>query len=276
MSTTKKTITTILKYLIISIGAAAMLLPFAWMVLTAFKSGFESIQTPPKWLPTNWLWSNWVDAWNAAPFTRYLINSVVVSTITTLGQIFTSILAAFAFSKLNFFGKKVLFSILLMTMMVPFEMLIIPNFVTLSTMRLINTYGALIIPWVASFFSVFFLRQSFSGISNQLYYAAKLDGASDWKFLWQVLVPNATSSITAIGILQIIASWNSFMWPLIVTNSQNLRTLPVGLQAFSTDAGINYPQLMAASTFVILPMIVLYLALNKYVVRGVAGSAIKG
>lgn len=276
MSTTKKIIPTILRYLLITIGAVIMLIPFLWMVLTAFKTGFEAIQTPPKWLPKKWLWSNWIKAWDAAPFAKYLFNSVVVSIATTTGQIFTSILAAFAFAKLNFTGKKVIFSILLMTMMVPFEMLIIPNFVTLSAMRLINTYGALIIPWIASFFSVFMLRQTFSGVSNQLYYAAKLDGASDWQFLWKILVPNATSSITAVAILQVIASWNSFMWPLIVTNTDSLRTLPVGLQSFSMDAGISYPELMAASTFIILPMVVLYLALNKYVVRGVAGSAIKG
>ncbi|MDR0899291.1 MAG: carbohydrate ABC transporter permease [Lactobacillaceae bacterium] len=276
MSITKNSIFTILKYFFIVLGALAMLLPFFWMVMTAFKTGFESIQTPPTWLPKNWLWSNWLKAWNAAPFTQYLVNSVIVSVATTVGQLFTSILAAFAFAKLNFTGKKLLFSVLLATMMVPGEMLIIPNFITLSNAHLVNTYGALIIPWLASFFAVFTLRQAFSGVSNQLYYAAKLDGASDWKFLWQILVPNAVSSITAIGILQIIGSWNSFMWALIVTNTQSMRTLPVGLQAFSTDTGVNYPELMAASTFVILPMIILYLFLNKYIVMGVAGSATKG
>ena len=185
-------------------------------------------------------------------------------------------MAAFAFAKMNFFGKKTLFTILLATMMVPGEMLIIPNFVTLSQMHLVNTYGALIIPWLASFFAVFTLRQSFASVPDQLYYAAKLDGASDWKFLWQILVPNAKSSITAIGLLQIIGSWNSFMWPLIVTNTDKMRTLPVGLQAFSSDSGVNYPELMAASTFVILPMVILYLFLNKYVVAGISGGGIKG
>ena len=204
------------------------------------------------------------------------MNSVVVSLTTTVGQLVTSILAAFAFAKLNFSGKKVLFTILLATMMVPGEMLIIPNFVTLSEMHLVNTYGALIVPWLASFFSVFTLRQSFASVPDQLYYAARLDGASDWQFLWRVLVPNAKSTITAIGLLQIIGSWNSFMWPLIVTNTEGMRTLPVGLQAFSSDSGVQYPELMAASTFVILPMVIMYLLLNKYVVAGISNTGIKG
>ena len=161
-------------------------------------------------------------------------------------------------------------------MMVPGEMLIIPNFVTLSEMHLVNTYGALIVPWLASFFSVFTLRQSFASVPDQLYYAARLDGASDWQFLWRVLVPNAKSTITAIGLLQIIGSWNSFMWPLIVTNTEGMRTLPVGLQAFSSDSGVQYPELMAASTFVILPMVIMYLLLNKYVVAGISNTGIKG
>lgn len=161
-------------------------------------------------------------------------------------------------------------------MMVPGEMLIIPNFVALSELHLVNTYGALIVPWLASFFAVFTLRQSFASVPDQLYYAARLDGASDWQFLWRILVPNAKSTITAIGLLQIIGSWNSFMWPLIVTNTEKMRKLPVGLQAFSSDSGVQYPELMAASTFVILPMVVMYLLLNKYVVAGISNTGIKG
>ncbi|MDR3241184.1 MAG: carbohydrate ABC transporter permease [Lactobacillaceae bacterium] len=272
----RKIFTKTFVYVLLTLGALTMLLPFFWMISTSFKTGFESLQTPVTWFPKKMLWSNWLNAWNAAPFLQYLINSVIVSFATTLGQIITAIMAAFAFSKMAFRGKKIMFSILLMTMMVPGEMLIIPNFVTLSQLHLINTYGALIVPWLASFFAVFTLRQSFNSIPDQLYYAAKLDGASDWRFLWQILVPNAKSSITAIGLLQIIGSWNSFMWPLIVTNSEKMRTLPVGMQAFSSDSGINYPELMAASTFVILPMVLLYLVLNKYVIAGISNNGLKG
>lgn len=263
-------------YVLLVLGGLMMLLPFFWMVSTAFKTGFEAMQTPPTWFPKHLLWRNWVQTWHAAPFAQYLLNSVIISVVTTFGQVITSIMAAFAFAKLKFFGKRLLFWLLLATMMVPGEMLIIPNFVTLSQWHLVNTYGALIIPWLASFFAVFALRQSFAQVPDQLYAAAKLDGASDWHFLWQILVPNAKSSIMAVALLQVIGSWNSFMWPLIVTNSETMRTLPVGLQAFSTDAGMSYPELMAAATFIILPMVILYLALNKYVVHGMRIGGMKG
>ncbi|KAI3473662.1 hypothetical protein Pfo_031503 [Paulownia fortunei] len=237
----RKTISKTIVYLLLVVGALTMLLPFFWMVSTSFKTGFEALPNTTNLVAKKLQITNWISAWKAAPFATYLLNSAVVSFVTTIGQIITAIMAAFAFAKMNFFGKKTLFTILLATMMVPGEMLIIPNFVTLSQMHLVNTYGALIIPWLASFFAVFTLRQSFASVPDQLYYAAKLDGASDWKFLWQILVPNAKSSITAIGLLQIIGSWNSFIWPLIVTNTDKMRTLPVGLQAFSSDSGVNYP-----------------------------------
>lgn len=253
-----------------------MMFPFFWMISTSFKTQFEAIKIPPIMWPKELQLSNWVDAWDSAPFARYFFNSVFVAIVTTTGQILTSILAAFAFSKMVFYGKKILFVILLGTMMVPFEMMIIPNFVTLANVGLIDTYWALIIPWLASFFAVYTLRQSFAGIPDQLYYAAKADGASDWTYLWKVLVPNSRSSITAIALIQVIGSWNSFMWPLIVTNSTNLRTLPVGLQAFKSDAGIQYPQLMAASTFVILPIAILYFVFNKFIVDGFTNTGIKG
>lgn len=275
---TKKVISKILIYLIVILGAITMLIPFLWMISTSLKSGPETIKIPPIWIPKVLRWSNYVAAWHAAPFDQYFINSIIVTVVTTLGQLFTSILAAFAFSKLKFWGKNIIFMIFLGTMMVPSEMLIIPNFVTLSRMHLINTYPALILPYLASFFTVFTLRQTFQAVPDQIYYAAKIDGASDWRFLWTILVPLSKSGITAVAVLQVISCWNAFMWPLIVTNSNTMRTLPVGLQAFTTDAGTTYQLLMAASTFVIIPMVILYLFLQKYIIAGISksGSGLKG
>ncbi|MDR2661086.1 MAG: carbohydrate ABC transporter permease [Lactobacillaceae bacterium] len=263
-------------YLFLIIGAFTMLFPFFWMISTSLKNQYEAIKIPPIIWPKQLQFSNWAEAWNAAPFIRYFINSVSVAFITTTAQIITAILAAFAFSKMIFYGKNFIFLILLGTMMVPFEMVLVPNFVTLSNLGMIDTYWALIVPWMANFFAVYTMRQAFAGIPDQLYYAAKVDGASDWQYLWKVLVPNSRSSITAIALIQVIASWNSFMWPLIVTNSTNLRTLPVGLQAFKSDAGVQYPELMAASTFVILPVAILYFVFNKYIVDGFTDTGIKG
>ncbi|MDR2661226.1 MAG: carbohydrate ABC transporter permease [Lactobacillaceae bacterium] len=269
-------LSTIFSYIIIILGAITMLIPFIWMIDTSLKTQSEAIKTPPIWIPEQLRFDSYINAWKAAPFATYLVNSVFVTLTTTALQLLTSIMAAFGFAKLRFKGKGLLFGILLATMMVPGEMLIIPNFVTLSKFHLINTYGALIIPWIASFFSVFALRQAFLSVPNTIYYSSKIDGASDWRFLWKVLVPMSKSSIVAITMLQVIGSWNSFMWPLIVINDDKLRTLPVGLQAFMTETGIQYPELMAATAFVIAPMAILYLFLQKYIIAGVSRSGLKG
>ncbi|MFD1429690.1 MULTISPECIES: carbohydrate ABC transporter permease [Lacticaseibacillus] len=271
-----KKLSKVIIYVLLSVGAITMLVPFIWMVSTSLKTGPETIKVPPIWIPKVLQWGNYIKAWNAAPFAQYFINSVVVTVVTTVGQLFTSILAAFAFSRLQFYGKNLLFMIFLGTMMIPGEMLIIPNFVTLSKLGMIDHYAALIVPWLASFFTVFTLRQTFQATPDQIYYAAKIDGASDWKYLWTVLVPMSKSTITAVTVLAVIGSWNSFMWPLIATNSENMRTLPVGLQAFTTDSGTTYELLMAASTFVIIPMVILYMFLQKYIIAGISKAGLKG
>lgn len=263
-------------YLLLTIGGIAMVLPFYWMVMTSLKSSGEAIAIPPTWVPREWLWSNYQKALEVAPFGRYFLNSVLVTTVTTAGELLTSILAAYAFSKLHFFGKNFIFILLLGTMMVPGELMTIPNFVTLADWDLINTYWALILPWLASVFSVFILKQAFEAVPDELYYAAKTDGCSDWYYLWEIMIPLSKSSIISVMILKVIGSWNSFMWPLIVTNDQKLRTLPVGLQAFTTEAGTQFELLMAASTIVILPMVLVYLFLQKYIIQGVSRSGLKG
>lgn len=263
-------------YVLLGAGALTMLIPFFWMVSTSLKTPAEAVAMPPVWIPKILHFENYKNALQAAPFDRYFLNSLLVTFLSTAGELVTTILAAFAFAKMNFYGKNLLFTILIATMMVPGELLIIPNFVTLSKFGLINTYAALVIPYLASVFSVFTLRQNFASIPNELYYAAKVDGSSDFRFLWSILVPLSKSSIVAITILKVIGSWNSFMWPLIVTNDRMLRTLPVGLQAFTTEAGTKYELLMAASTIVVLPMVIVYLFLQKHIIEGISKSGLKG
>lgn len=263
-------------YFLISLGAILMLLPFIWMISTSLKSSNEVMSMPPVWIPSELQWENYIQASEVAPFGRYFINSVIVTLLSTLGELITTILAAYAFSRIQFYGKSIVFSVLLGTMMVPSEVLLIPNFVTLSNLGWIDTYQALIIPWIASIFSIFLLRQYFLSVPTELSYAAKVDGCSDFKFLWYVMVPLAKPALITIALLKVINSWNAFLWPLIVTNSQELRTLPVGLSAFTTEAGIKYELLMAASSMVILPMIILFFIMQKYIISGVARAGIKG
>lgn len=263
-------------YLILTLGSLLMLLPFIWMLSTSLKSSGEVTALPPVWIPENLQWENYSEAWSIAPFLRYGLNSIIVTVLSTVGEVLTTILAAYAFSRINFWGRDVVFAILLGTMMVPGEVLLIPNYVTLANLGWIDQYEALIVPWLASIFSIFLLRQFFLGIPKELSYAAKIDGCRDFRFLWTIMVPLAKPAIITIVLLKAIGSWNAFLWPLIVTQSKEMRTLPVGLTSFSTEAGTIYELLMAASTMIILPMIILYIILQKYIIEGVAKAGIKG
>lgn len=273
--TKSKTLDTMI-YILLILGALTMLLPFFWMVSTSLKTPGQAVAMPPVWIPDILQIENYERALNAAPFGQYFLNSIIVTAVSTIGEILTTILAAYAFARLEFYGKNALFLLLISTMMVPGELLIIPNFVTLSDWGLINTYASLFLPFLASIFSIYILKEAFEAVPNEIYYAAKVDGCSDWRYLWTVMVPLAKSSIVSIAILAIIGSWNSFIWPLIVTTEQSMRVLPVGLQAFTTEAGTQFELLMAASTIVVLPMIIVYIFLQKYIIEGLASGGSKG
>ncbi|NLR09188.1 MULTISPECIES: carbohydrate ABC transporter permease [Lactobacillaceae] len=262
--------------LVLTIGAVLTLMPFVWMILTSLQPAATTLSIPTSWFPRSLNWVNYLNIWRAAPFAQYCLNSLLVTLTTTLGQLLTSILAAFALTHLRFYGRRLLFGLLLILMLIPGELLIIPNFITLAQLHWINTYAALIVPWLASVLMVITLHQAFLSQPKTLYYAARLDGASDWQYLWHILVPTNWPVITAVTLLQVIGSWNAFMWPLIVTNDDARRTLPVGLMAFTTEQGTNYPLLMAATVCVIFPLILLYLALQKYLVSNILSSHSKG
>ncbi len=218
---------------------------------------------------------NYVDAWHAAPFARYYINTVFVATTTTVLEVIVAAMAAFAFAKLSFFGRDVLFTVYLATMMVPGEVLMVPNYITLTKFGWIDTYYALIVPWIVQVFAIFLMRQHFKTLPDELFDAAKIDGCSKWRFLWTVMVPLSKPVVITAALLKFVGSWNAFLWVLIVTKSPEVRTLPVGLQTFSSEVGTLYNQLMAASTFSMLPVIVLFLFTQKYFIRGIARTGLK-
>lgn len=272
----KKLIEKLLIYAVLILGAVLILLPFLWIFLTALKSPQEVFSNPPVILPREPRWENFIEVLKLKNFKRYLINSIIVTTSITTGELITTILAGFAFSFLDFKGKNLIFTVLLGTMMVPSEVLLIPNFVTLSKLGWIDSFKALIIPWCTSVFAIFFLKQYFMGIPKELYYAAKVDNCSDFKFMLKIIVPIARPAIITIAILKVINSWNSFTWPLIVTNSEEMRTLPIVLSKFSSEVGMDYHLLMAASTIVIIPMVIAFILLSKYIINGVSSSGVKG
>jgi len=262
-------------YLLLFTGCAIMLLPFFWMVMTSLKAESEVLRMPPQWIPKDWQWINYVKAWNVAPFGRYFFNSFVIAIITTIGEVITAILAAYAFAKMCFFGKNVIFAVLLGTLMIPGEMLLIPNYVTITRLGWYNRYEALIIPWLASVFAIFLLRQFFRSIPDELQDAARIDGCSRIRFLWQIVVPLSKPAIMTVGLLKFLGSWNAFLWVLIMTSSESMRTVPVGLSLFSSEVGTAYEQLMAASVLAIIPVLILFLFTQKQFIQGVARTGIK-
>lgn len=262
-------------YFFLTIGALIMIFPFIWMILCSFKTHSEVIQNPPHFFPSHFSFENYKKAFSMAPFGKYFFNSVIVMILSVLCTTTTTILGAFAFSKLKFKGREIIFSLLLSLMMIPFEMLIITNYTTIVKIKLYNTIPALILPFISSIFYTYILKNFFDTVSDSLYYSAKIDGASDWKYLWRILVPIAKPSIFTIILLNSLSSWNSFIWPLYVTSDESSRTLPYGLQVFTTEAGSLQELLMAASTTVVLPMIILFIFARKYIVGGVSRGGLK-
>ena len=239
---------TLLKYAFLIAGALTMLFPFLWMILTAFKTLDESIRIPPIWFPKEWMAVNFKTVFDTAPFGQYFINTCIIATISTLLAVVVTVLASFAFSVLEFKGKKFWFWLFLSTMMVPTELLIIQNYVTVSHLGWLDTYQGIIIPTLASGFYIYMLREYFMQVPPILYKAAKIDGCSDWRYLW----------------------------PLMVTNRPDKRVLTTGLMYFNNDASSFVNLQMAGACVVILPMVVFYLIFRKQIINGVARGGIKG
>jgi multiple sugar transport system permease protein len=272
-------LTSAIVYHLLIFGGLFMILPFYWMVITAFKSLQEAIAFPPSWIPLHWRWQNFIDAWNAPPgdltFGRYFYVSIVTAVASTGGTLATSALAAYAFAKMRFIGKGLFFYLVLAMMMVPGQVLLIPNYILLQALNWINTYQALIVPWLASVFCIFLMRQFFMTIPDDLWDAAQIDGSGRFRYLIMVILPLSRPVLITSGIFTFLGSWNSLLWPLIVTNSANMRTLMVGLQTFTEEAGSKYHLLMAASTFAIVPVILLFFFLQRFFIQGIARTGLK-
>lgn len=275
-------ISKIVVYTFLTIIAIMMLIPFYWMILTALKPDYMIHDIPPKFFFLDLRWDNFPRALSRAPFGKFYMNNLVVAIVSTIGTLVTTVLAAFAFARLKFFGRDVIFMILLSTMMIPGEMLVITNYLTISILHLKNTFTALIVPFMTSVFYIFFLRQTFKQIPDELYLAAKVDGTSDFKYLWKIMIPIAKPTIITIIILNMIGSFNAYVWPSLVTsydkiNNIDLRLVTNGLQnAFTSDIGTDYNLQLAASAVITLPMLIVFFLLKKYIMRGVSRSGIKG
>lgn len=268
----------ILKYAFLLFIALIVLFPFYWMIISSLKTLDEYKLSVPTLWPKMVMWSNYAEAFQTANLGRLFGNTVLVGVVSTILSLVLTILAAFAFARLEFKGKNMLFGALLATMMIPGELFTITNYITVAQMKLLNTYTVLIVPFLVSVFYIYLLRQNFMQIPNELYLAAKVDGTSDLKYLIKVMIPLALPTIISITILKMMGAWNSYMWPRLVANDTAHTLVTYGLRnAFNDASGeTNYPVQMAAVAVVSLPLFLVFIFFRKYIMKGVSRSGIKG
>ena len=285
--TVGRIIFTILTYLFIVALALIVVFPFYWMIITSLKQNVEIKATTQTFFPNIVMWSNYIHVLQVFDFGKYMGNTIIVAVIETVGTLLTTILAAYAFARLRFKGRDGVFALFLATMMIPGEMMVISNFITVASFGWVGetqthtqAFAAMIVPFLTSVFYIYLLRQNFKQIPNELYLAAKVDGKSDWSFLWKVMVPLAAPTLISITILKFMGTWNSYVWPNLVTNNSAYRLISNGLRGSAfVDPDTNeveYGYQMAATVLVTVPLFLLFVFFRKYIMRGVGRAGIKG
>ena len=273
-----KILVQILLYLFLFAMALIIIFPFYWMLISSVKSLAEYRLSVPTLFPKKILWGNYIEAFNQANLGTLFVNTLYVGLVSTLLSLVITVLSAFAFARLEFKGKNALFAALLATMMIPGELFTITNYVTVNNLGWMNTYTVLIVPFLVSVFYIYLLRQNFMQIPNELYLAAKVDGTSDLKYLWKVMIPLALPTLISITILKMMGAWNSYVWPRLVANEKEYHLITNGLRnAFTDSTGdVHIPVQMAAVAIVSLPLFLVFIFLRKYIMKGVSRSGIKG
>ncbi len=250
--------------------------PVAVVILAGERRGEIASVPLEEIIRKRFLWENFRQAWQAAPFARYFFNSVLISVLVTIGQVLTSALAAYAFARMKFPLKEPLFLLLLATMMVPSQVILIPNYAIISWLGWVNTYAALVVPFLGAVFGIYFMRQHFETLPQDLFDAASIDGCGRFRTLFQIVLPVSGPVILTVSLFTFIMIWNSLLWPLVMTNTPEMRPLQVGLAVFNQESGTDWELLMAASTFSILPLLVIFFVAQKQFVQGITRSGMKG
>lgn len=263
-------------YAALSIGSLWALFPFLWMVSTSLKSDSQVLIYPPVWFPSPPIWGNYAEVMRLLPFGRFLVNTMVVAVTVTILELITSSFAAYAFARLRFPGRDKLFLLYLATLMIPGQVTIIPNFLVMSWLGWVDTYMALIIPAAFSAFGTFLLRQFFLSIPPELEQAARIDGCSYFGIYRHIILPLSGPALATLAVFAFMTQWNAFLWPLIVTNKETMRTLTVGIRYFGDDAPGQFNYLMAGTVMSIIPILIVFLVLQRYFVRGVALTGMGG
>ena len=265
-------------YAFLGIMALIVLFPFYWMIISSLKTLDEYRMSVPTFWPQRIMFSNYAEAFTEASLGRLFVNTLYVGVVSTLLSLVITVLSAFAFARLEFKGRDTMFGLLLATMMIPGELFTITNYETVTKLGWMNTFTVLIVPFLVSVFYIYLLKQNFMQIPNELYLAAKVDGTSDIKYLWKVMIPLALPTLISITILKMMGAWNSYIWPRLVANDEAHRMITNGLRnAFTATSGdVNYPVQMAAVAIVSAPLFLVFIFLRKYIMAGVSRSGIKG
>ena len=265
----------------ILIGVAlTMIVPFIWMVTTSLKEPNSAFAYPPQLLPTEINFKNYEMLFTLVPFGRYFVNTLVVTLFTVVGQLLITSLAAYGFARLNFIGRDTLFVIFLATMMVPYQVTLIPLFLIVFGLGWVNTYTGLIIPAISSVFGIFLLRQAFLGVPRDYQEAARIDGASEFRIYWRIFLPLNGPALATLAVFAFMGTWTDLLWPLLIARTPEMRTLELGLAYFNSSTSAfsptNWPLMMAASVIVMLPVLFVYIFAQRYFVRGISLSGVKG
>jgi multiple sugar transport system permease protein len=266
----------VLTHAALVLGAVVMIGPFVWQVLTSFKSLPETTTVPPTVLPRDWLWSNFADVFEVLPFGQQLLNSLIVAVVVTLGQLAFCSLGAYAFARLEFRGRELIFALFLSVLMVPKQLLILPQYEIMSDLGLLNTLTALVLPGLFSAFGTFLLRQFFATIPRELEEAALLDGAGRFRIFFSIMLPLVRPALAALAVITVMHSWNDLLWPLVVNTDPDTMPISAGLTSLQGQEWTDYPVLMAGALMASVPMLLAYLALQRQFVQGIALSGTKG
>jgi len=268
-------IRSIILYAALTAVATVMIGPFLWMLLTSLQSTFQALQFPPQWVPQPAVWQNYVHAWQRVPLGRYYVNSMVIAGAIAAGQVTTSVLAAYVFARLEFPGRDIIFLLYLGTLIIPTQVTLVPTFLVVRWLGWVDTYQGVIAPSLAHPFGVFLLRQFFLSIPDEVEDAARIDGASSLGILVRIILPISMPAIAALAVFSFMWAWNSFLWPLIVLQSPDKYTVPVGLAMLQSEMGTDWPVVMAATVVATLPVVTLFLAAQKQFARGIALTGMK-
>lgn len=261
---------------VLIILSITMLIPFFWMISTSLMGELEVYSYPPKFIPDKIMWNNYIDAFKILPFDRYFINSIIVTLLSVVGQLVTCSMAAFAFSRMNFKGRNLIFGIYISTMMIPAIVTLIPSFLIINTFGWMNSYWALITPLLTSVWGIFLLRQFFQTIPKDYEDAARIDGAGDFIIYSKIILPISKPALATLAVFSFMGTWKDFLWPLIVTNSNEMRTVEVGIAMYHSLHSTNWPYQMAAAVVVMMPIIIIFFFMQKYFIKGISLSGVKG